>query len=366
MQSPDIPSPPSHDALEAAGVSVWEWSVNSNTLQLRAHGPSADSELDGDWQLEDFLNTLEGLSGQRLAERLRNGSSSHRLDLTLTLANGERIHFLGAFLREGEAKGLVYSSDRSISARSDIPVEAVFQPIIRLKDGMIAGFEALARWRDDSGELKPAGAIAGQARKLASRHLAAAMLEQSGQALASWSARYPALNLFVQVNLTGADLYRAEVMEKVSGLVHSGLFPVGALKIELTEQMALRDFDAGVAAATALQASGAGLVLDDFGSGHSSLAWLAAIPASGIKIDPQLTQMAGAPRVDTILSDIARLAHKLGMTVTAEGIEDFDRVQFLKGIGCDFVQGFAYARPMEKDKADRFLESQLRLKDLQT
>jgi EAL domain-containing protein (putative c-di-GMP-specific phosphodiesterase class I) len=351
------------DALKAAGVCVWDWSSKENRLRFRARGGEACNEFEGDWRLEDFLGTLEGLSAQNLSQRLKDGGAGQRLDLSLKRAEGSRVHVLGAFSETGHARGLLFNAGAGTTI-NDLPVEAVYQPIIRLSDGMIAGFEALARWRTDTGELKTAGAIEGEAQRMASRHLAVAMLKQAGEALADWHQRFPELNLFVQVNLTSADLYRAEVLESVSRLVQSGAFPLGALKIELTEQMALRDFDAGVAAASALQASGVGLVLDDFGSGHSSLAWLAAIPATGIKLDPQLTQMAGTPRMDTILSSIAGLAKTLGMTVTAEGIEDLDRVQFLKGIGCDYVQGFAYARPMEKEKADRFLDSQNGLEGL--
>ena len=120
--------------------------------------------------------------------------------------------------------------------------------------------------------------------------------------------------------------------------------------------MALRDFEAGVAAAIAIQAAGAAVVLDDFGSGHSSLAWLASIPATGIKIDPQLTKMVGRPRMDTILKGLADIAKQLDMTITAEGIEDLTRVQILRDIGCNYGQGFAYARPLTKPDAASFLK----------
>ena len=364
MQKRSLQTGDTKDALTAAGVAVWQWKGESNLFSLRSHGGSESLDLEGDWQLEDFLTTIDGMSRQRLSQRLLENEHSKRLDLTLMLADGRRLHLLGAFVGDRHAQGLLYTSGMEPAVNNTLPVEAAFQPIIRLKDGMIAGFEALARWRDNSGELRPAGAFPDEFGRMIHQQLATTMLEQAGRALADWTKKFPSLNLFVQVNLTGADLYRADVLEKVTGLVQSGLFKPDALRIELTEQMALRDFEAGVAAATALQASGAGLILDDFGSGHSSLAWLAAIPASGIKIDPQLTQMAGTPKVDTILSSVARLAGQLGMTVTAEGIEDLDKVHFLKGIGCDYVQGFAYARPMEKGQADRFLESQLRLRDI--
>ncbi len=361
-------SPPRTDAetaLEAAGVCVWEWSSDDNRLSLRRRGPNLESDLEGDWRLEDFIQTLEGLSGQRLAERLKAGGEATRLDLTLMTGGGKRLHFLGAFSRPDRAQGLLFGAAQTVAAPTgeNAPVEAVYQPIIRLSDGRIAGFEALARWRDGEGMLRTAGALDSTPGEMATRELALSMLDQAGSALADWTHQFPELGVFVQVNLTGADLYRATVMERVSALVQSGPFPPRAFRIELTEQMALRDFNAGVAAATALQASGAALVLDDFGSGHSSLAWLAAIPATGIKLDAQLVQMAGSPRIDTILKSMVELAHDLGMTVTAEGVETLDRVEFLKEIGCDYAQGFAYAYPMEKSKADRFLISQMRLGD---
>lgn len=342
----------------AAGVGVWDWSSATRLFRLWSRGRVDYADLEGDWQLTDFLGTLDGLSAQALEDALMSVTPDRSLDLRLCLADGRRLHLLGSFSDTGQAQGLLLGRERDADMVSDIPVEAVFQPIIRLDDGMIAGFEALARWRADDGELKPAGAIRGWDQKLLTEGLAIAMLEQAAAAITDWTSRFPELSLFVQVNLSGADLYRISVLEKVGTLAQSGVIPKGALRVELTEQMALRDFEAGVAAASALKASGAELVLDDFGSGHSSLAWLACIPATGIKLDSQLTQLPAAPRIDAVILHVTQLAKSLGMSVTAEGLEDFERVQFLKDSGCDFVQGFAYAYPMEKTKADRFLESQ--------
>lgn len=351
-------------ALEAAGVCVFEWTGANETIRLWGRGSGDHRDLEGKWLLPDFLTMLDGLSATCLSDILRSGGPSKRLDVVLSLADGRKLHFLGSFLEEGQAHGLLLGRERQVGRMSDVPVEAVYQPIIRLKDGMIAGFEALARWRTENGELLPASALEGRDQKLMNEGLALAMLDQAGLAIADWTSRYPALDLFVQVNLSGADLYRRSVLEKVAQLAQSGNIPDGALRIELTEQMALRDFEAGVAAASALKAAGADLVLDDFGSGHSSLAWLASIPASGIKLDSQLTQLPVGPRTDAILRSVAGLAKTLGMSVTAEGIEDFARVEFLKEIGCDYVQGYAYAYPLEKKKADRFLDSQKGLFDL--
>lgn len=354
----------SDDAVAAARVCVWDWLPSDEVLRIRPQGVSVLPELEGDWQIADFMALLNGLSAPTLREAFCSDHPASRITLHLTLADGRELRFLGARTVEGHARGLLFTAETAQENDRPSELEAVYQPIMRLRDGAVAGFEALARWRGEDGELRSASDFPSMRNPLSGPGLALGMLSQADQALKNWTGKFPAIKPFVQVNLTGADLFRPEVLDLVETLVRSGEYSADALRIELTEQMALRDFDAGVSAAIALQASGAALVLDDFGSGHSSLAWLAAIPAAGIKLDPQLTQMAGTPRADTILSGVARLARSLGMSITAEGIEDLEKVQFLRGIGCDYVQGFAYARPMTFDSATRFLESQTRIEDL--
>ena len=356
----------SDKALLAANVCVWEWIPGSEVLSIKARGTSVLPDIEGDWRLDDLQPMLDGLSGPALKSAFGADLKDTRISFTLGLGDGRDLKLIGARTPDGRAHGLIFDSSpvNEIVADQTSKLEAVFQPIIRISDGAVAGFEALARWRNDDGDLIGASEFTRGSNPLAAAGLALNMLTQSGEALADWQDEYPALKLFMQVNLTGADLFRPEVLEKVADLVASGRIAPNSLRIELTEQMALRDFEAGIAAAAALKASGVTLVLDDFGSGYSSLAWLASVPAEGIKLDPQLTQLAGTPRADTILSSIVRLARSLGMSVTAEGIEDFDRVQFLKGIGCNYVQGFAYARPMDRPAAKRFLKAQTRFEEL--
>ncbi|MAK60593.1 MAG: diguanylate phosphodiesterase [Ponticaulis sp.] len=354
----------SDSAISAAKACIWEWKPDDEVLRIRAVGNSVIPEIEGDWSLGSFAEVLSDDCGSAIGGVLSSATRRDRFSLNLSLRTGEDVRLIGSQMDDGHARGLIFADEASTDIPDTSELEAVFQPIMRLRDGTIAGFEALARWRCEDGELRRAGDMALGSDPLADSGLALKMLDQASDALANWRETFSQLNLFVQVNLTGADLFRADVMSKVESLVQSGRFPKNALRIELTEQMALTDFDAAVAAAAALQASGAALVLDDFGSGHSSLAWLAAIPAVGIKFDPDLTKLAGRPRTDTILSGISRIARSLGMSITAEGIEDFRHVQFLRGIGCDYVQGFAYARPMNFETAQRFLSSQVRLSEL--
>ncbi len=251
------------------------------------------------------------------------------------------MQLVGAFLGAGEAQGLILGEERNLASQPESgerpgpELDPVYQPIISLQPGLqIVGFEALARWRgaghgrfDDDG-------------------LALNMLLQAADALASWRETTGRDDLFVHVNLTGRDLEEADLPGLIATLIDGhGLAP-GSLKVELTEQAALRDFGAALDAARAIKAAGAGLVLDDFGSGHSSFAWLADLPADGLKIDPDLTRRLDDARTRMIVEAVVALAHRLDMRVTAEGIEDPAQAGLMGDIGFDQAQGFAFGRPV--------------------
>jgi EAL domain-containing protein (putative c-di-GMP-specific phosphodiesterase class I) len=138
-------------------------------------------------------------------------------------------------------------------------------------------------------------------------------------------------------------------VEEAAAIIRDAKLPHGVLRVELTEQAALRDFEGALGALAAFRAAGAGIVLDDFGAGHSSFAWLAEIPADGVKLDPKLCRMVRHPRARRILAGLAGLIRELGMAVTAEGIEDKVLARELHAIGCDFVQGYAYDLPLRAE-----------------
>ncbi len=349
-------APDRRAALEAARVSVWDWDGTTQHLRVRAHGAAVIPEIEGDWKLGAFQSLLNGLSA-RAVEGALTARQGH-ISLLVLLADGRRFRMVGSRGEEGEARGLIFLADAVDDVRARPAIEAVFQPIIRIADERPVGFEALARWRDDDNKLRPVGEFSISGHPFTGSELAVEMLRQTGDALCEWAAAFPGQPVHAQVNLTGSDLFRPDVIQTVEDLMGQGRFPKDALRIELTEQAALRDFDDGVAAAAALSASGVTLILDDFGSGHSSLAWLAAIPASAIKLDPQLTQMAGSARTDTVLKGVCALARELGMSITAEGVEDKCKVEFLRSIGCDYVQGYAYARPMTRGDVISYLKNE--------
>lgn len=315
----------------------WRWSGAAGRLDMHIDAASRVAHLRGSWSPDALDVLLDGLSRGRLRKSLSGEDTS--VNCALTLSDGQQVQLVGAFVGPGEASGLILSGERmERRGAGDGPgpeLTPAFQPIISLATGKVAGYEALARWT---------GAGAGSHRH-DDDGLASNMLIRASETLAHWQQRTGRTDLFVHVNLTARDLEQSGLAELVDALVEGhGLTP-GTLRIELTEQAALRDVETALKVARTLVDAGAGIVLDDFGSGHSSFAWLAELPAIGLKVDPDLLRHVGHPRYDAILRAVTALAADLGMSATAEGIETQDQLDRLKPLGFNFAQGFVLGRP---------------------
>lgn len=329
----------------------WHWHAKAKRLVIEAPAATEISELAGDWSVDAIEQMFEGLSRGRLKKAFADGEGPVRC--ALRLSSGKDIHLVGAFIGDEEAHGMLLAGDDfSEIDPSDLKpgpdLSAVFQPIVSLGNGEIAGFEALARW-DDGGTKSPPSRYEDEA-------LASNMLIRSVETLAKFRDQTRRDDLFMHVNLTARDLARSTLPALVEALMNGYQLPEKALRIELTEQAALRDEKHALAAVLALKAVGAGLVLDDFGTGHSSFAWLADFPADSLKIDHGLTRRLGQHRTDTILGTITLLANRLEMTTTAEGVEHKEDAARLRALGFDHAQGFAFARPMDEATALDFLK----------
>ena len=344
----------SETAFEAAAGGNWKWDARTLRLSLKPDPAGTLSDLAGDWALSAFGVKLDGLSLTRLDEALK--AMDGPVSCELGLADGRHFSLVGAFTEPGRAQGMLLSGqgDRRHGKDADTSIgpelTPVFQPIVALSDGRIAGFEALARW-SDAGQKRP------PTKRFEDPALASNMLIRAANELATWREVTRREDLFVHVNLTGRDLAGGEVAGLIDALVSGHKLSNSTLRVELTEQAALRDADEAIKVTRAIKAAGAGLVLDDFGSGHSSFSWLADMPADSLKIDPDLTRRLGDPRTDIILEAITLLAARLKMTVTGEGVEDKSDAAKLRALGFHYVQGYAFGRPMISSVALDFLKA---------
>jgi diguanylate cyclase (GGDEF)-like protein len=233
-----------------------------------------------------------------------------------------------------------------------------YQPILDLGSGKAAGFEALVRWNHPSRGLVPPLEFIPIAERM---HLIASignfvMREACRMAGDLHQTRPACRNITFSVNVSAQEFEQAGFCERVEAVLkESGLNP-GALKLEITESGFMRNPEGAVHLLRRLRGMGLSLQIDDFGTGYSSLSHLHRFPVQALKIDRSFVVPIDGGEGGSIAAAIIDLAHNLGMQVVAEGIETPEQLAFLKQRGCEFGQGFLFAKPLEAKKAREFLE----------
>jgi EAL domain-containing protein (putative c-di-GMP-specific phosphodiesterase class I) len=222
-----------------------------------------------------------------------------------------------------------------------------YQPKLDLASGRIASVEALVRWfHPERGLLPPDSFIPlieehGRARDL-TRHV---LSEAIAQAL-RWRDE-DGLDLAVAVNVSAGLLAESDFMAELRDLVGSSGLPAGALTLEVTESAAMADPEASIAALEAWRKLGVGVSIDDFGTGQSSLGYIRTLPATELKIDRSFVSDLGrTPRNAIMVRSTIAMAHELGLSVVAEGVEDEGCLAALAAMGCDVIQGYLISRPV--------------------
>ena len=174
---------------------------------------------------------------------------------------------------------------------------------------------------------------------------------------ADWNRAYPDAGLVLSVNLAARQAGDASIVDDVARILKQTGLPPDLLQLELTESAAMDAGDRPLRALRRLAALGVRIAIDDFGTGYSNLAYLRTLPIQNLKLAGPflagLRDRASAARDEQILDALVRLAHALGLTVTAEAVETTHQADLLRGLGCDHAQGWYYAPAAP---ADRLLE----------
>jgi diguanylate cyclase (GGDEF)-like protein len=229
-----------------------------------------------------------------------------------------------------------------------------YQPLINLKSGEVAGFEALARWtHDDRGEISPAEFIPVAEESGLILQLGRWAMDKAAQTVAGWDmAVGEQLPIYVGVNLSAIQLARDDIADVVESALRSSGLAGNRLTLELTESSIVQDPARAMRVFEALKALDATVAMDDFGTGYSSLAYLQRLPIDVLKIDKSFVtgMMRDADSV-AIVRAVLSLADALGMSTTAEGIETVELATTLAALGCASGQGFYFAKPLEADAA---------------
>ena len=227
-------------------------------------------------------------------------------------------------------------------------LDVAYQPIVRTSDGHVTGVEALLRWTDpDRGHVSTVSIVDVAERSGLINEIGAWVLERSCHDRSRWLRRRPDAPLDVAVNISARQVVTLEFAATVeSVLAATGMDPA-ALILEITEYVLLEDNERAWKVLGDLKDLGIRLALDDFGTGYSSLSYLRRLPIDIVKIDQGfISDIGHAPAGPAIASAVTNLAHVLGLTVTAEGVETQEQRDAVSAMGCDAAQGFFYARPM--------------------
>ncbi|MBN2751620.1 MAG: EAL domain-containing protein [Rhodospirillaceae bacterium] len=231
----------------------------------------------------------------------------------------------------------------------------VYQPKIEITSGRIVGTESLLRWtHPEHGTIPPGDFIPVAERSGFIQPLGSWVLWEACRQAKSWID--DGFDLSIAVNFSASQFLQSGVVQRIERVLDETALPPEKLEIEITESIFLRGEVDVLRRLKELRDRGIGLALDDFGTGYSSLSYLKRLPVSCLKIDQSFVRDMFLHDHDTrITAAIIRMAHELGLTVVAEGIEDDQQLSFFRDSGCDIGQGFLFARPMEAEQLPSFI-----------
>lgn len=245
------------------------------------------------------------------------------------------------------ALGRVHAEQDLMMALEREQLQLYFQPIVRLADRRLAGFEALLRWQhpqrgmvppvefiplaEDSGLIQPIGRW---------------IVDRACGALAQFTAERPDLPLFMSINLSGRQFDDPALLTSIDdALLRHGVAPA-QVKLEITESVLLQNLDLGLLLLHDCRARGLRISLDDFGTGYSSLSYLHRLPVDTLKLDRSFVlQLDSNAAGAKIVAAVVGLAHQLDMDVIVEGLETEEQINTLMGLGTDLGQGYRFSRP---------------------
>ena len=233
-----------------------------------------------------------------------------------------------------------------------------YQPILDMEARRIIGFEALVRWQHPTrGLTAPAEFIPTLEEMGLIVPMGYWVLDEACRQIRAWQVQYPSdPPLTVSVNLSTRQCTQTDLVQKIAEILQKNNLDASSLKLELTESLIVEDAVFTSAILSKLREMGIQVQIDDFGTGYSSLSYLHSLPIDTLKIDRTFISQLGATGSGSeIVRTILTLAHGLGMKVIAEGVETDDQLSILLAMGCEYIQGFLVAKPVDHQEASTLL-----------
>jgi diguanylate cyclase (GGDEF)-like protein len=268
---------------------------------------------------------------------------------------------------ENDLRRAISNEERQIIRISDNnqefhELQLNYQPIVQLTTGQVIGFEALVRWQHpEQGFLSPGKFISTAEETGLIIPLGWWILRQACRQMSIWQENLsPGTPLTINVNLASGQFSMRGLTEQVDYILQETGINASRLKLEITEGTIMNNAKSVIATLHQLRSLGIQLAIDDFGTGYSSLSYLHRFPINTLKIDRSfVSRMSIDSENAEIVRTIVTLAHTLNMDVTAEGVENIEQSRQLLEMGCEYGQGYLFAKPLDAEAATQLLAEKL-------
>ena len=316
--------------------------------------------LDGGFAIDDhrlFVSASIGIayypdSGRSVAELIQNA------DTALFKAKHAGRNQFAVFTREmfAQAQHRLNLSRDIRHALEDGDFRVVYQPIVDVDTLELVGLETLLRWQHQKGYMVPPQEFIRVAEETGViGRLGQFALDQALSDLARWQELVEGPP-WIAVNVSGAQAHEAGFAEQVSVMLHQYRIDPALLHLEITEEVLIENLLRNRRMLQKLDDIGMRIVVDDFGVGYSSLAYLKNFPISVVKIDRSFVRdLSTDPEDQAITRTICGLAQELGMRTVAEGVEHVEQLELLRSYRCSHAQGFLFSRPVERTEAEAMI-----------
>ncbi|KAA1429417.1 putative bifunctional diguanylate cyclase/phosphodiesterase [Nocardioides antri] len=320
--------------------------------------------------LEDLLTTVT-IGGHPLAVTVSIGGAVHppggsepdellkRADLAMEHAKASgrnNFQWFDEDMLDGGDDALTLASALRQTLR-DGGLSIAYQPQVDIRTGRVVGIEALARWtHPDLGEVPPDRFIPIAEDDGMIVQLGGWILRKACRDVASLQ-RALGRPLRVAVNVSPYQIRSAGFLGEIVGALNDSGLASSQLELEITESILMDERSGATDTLHAIRRLGTSIAVDDFGRGYSSLAYLSRLPIDKIKIDRSFVEELTAGQHSPVIDAIISLAHELGMTVVAEGVETAEQERYLRERGCDEVQGFYYSRGVPTEDVVRTVQT---------